>query len=243
MTLEQRVTDLAQAIGADIKTLTSQIGEGGIEVNDAIVSGATTYSSAKLEEMLNPFALNSFTVSPSAALIGSAVASVTASWATSSTPDTGSISDRYGSVPLAFPATSKVLNNVSRTAPDVTFTLSVTRGAATKTKTATLAFLNNVYSGVSVNPRPTLAEITAGAPTLASSRARTLTFNCTGGRYFWFAYPARFGAGTFKVGGLSYTDAAAQTVSVTNTAGYTEDYLVHASNVIQFGASISLVIS
>jgi hypothetical protein len=79
MTINQRITDLATAIGGKIKTLTTSIGTlsgltttnktslvaainevkstAGVQINDATASGTQTYSSTKIQQVADASAL------------------------------------------------------------------------------------------------------------------------------------------------------------------------------------------
>ena len=63
------------------------------------------------------------------------------------------------------------------------------------------------YWGVSTLTELTDAEIKAMSSEFATSRTKTITYNCTGGKYFYIAYPSSFGdMSNTKVNGLAWND-------------------------------------
>ena len=214
-------------------------GDGDCCIDDDVVAPDSTFSSEYIMELLNPFALSSFSLSPTSATLGATVTSLTFNWATNYAPDTVSISGGVGAVTL--PATSLVAT-VSLTA-STTFTLSAVRNGVTKTANASISFLNRVYYGVNLTQTTDEATLEAMTGVLSGSRGRSITFNCTGGRYFHYAYPSRLGAASFQINNLTYSDVTLTVVPITNAAGYTENYNVYYCNVIQNGAAITLVVS
>lgn len=213
--------------------------EGGADlIDDAVVALDKTFSSEKIMDLINPFALQSFGVSPSLVEMGSTVNVVTLNWTSNKPADTASIAG-IGAVPVASPY---VLNNAGIT-NNRSFQLTLTRGADTKQQSASISFQNRVYWGVSEIPELNQSLLVDLSNQLSGSRGRSLTFDCTGGRYFYLAYPARLGAGSFKVGGFTYTDMQETLLDLQNASGFTEQYRVYRSGVIQFGTGISLVVT
>lgn len=209
-------------------------------IDDGTVAEDSTFSSQKIMELLYPFSLNSFSIAPTTAELGNTVASVTLSWATNYPPDSVSLNSGIGAV--ALPATSYVHSGVTITA-NTSYTLTAIRNGVTKTASATVAFLNRVYWGVHTAQTTDEAIIKAMSSQLSGSRARSVTYDCSGGKFFHLAYPKRLGVATFKINNLTYSDTTLTEVDITNQYGYTETYYVYFCNVIQYGASITLVVS
>jgi hypothetical protein len=96
----------------------------------------------------------------------------------------------------------------------------------------------------------TSADVTGGSSELVESISKDIAFNCTGGRYFFYAFPIRLGSLSTintKVNGLTYSDwsdngggstVSGFTLSITNSSGYTETYRVYRSFNLQNGAYI-----
>jgi len=40
---------------------------------------------------------------------------------------------------------------------------------------------------------------------LNNSKGKTITFDCSGGKYFYYAYPKSLGTSSWNVGGLAFT--------------------------------------
>jgi hypothetical protein len=213
---------------------------GGVAIDDDNPTLTTTFSGTHIMELLFPFALSSFSASPSVVEMGGTVTQVQFSWATNYPPDTVSINNGVGSI--ALPATTHLATGLSLTA-STTFTLTATRNAVPKTANASVSFQNRVYYGVHTSQTIDENIIDAMTNLLSSTRARTITFDCTGGRFFHYAYPTRLGAAGFQINNLTYSDVTRTTVSFTNASGFTEDYYVYYCNVIQNGAAIPLVVS
>lgn len=208
-------------------------------IDDGTVSEATTFSSQHIMELLYPFALNSFSMSPTIAEMGSEVTAVTLNWSTNYPPDSITLNNGIGAVTL--PATSYNHTGLHLTT-NTSYNLTAVRNGVTKNASASLAFLNRVYWGV--NPTQTTDEtiIKAMQSQLSGSRARSVTYDCSGGKFFHLAYPKRLGLATFKINNLTYSDTTLTEISLTNSYGYTEQYYVYFCNIIQYGASITLVV-
>lgn len=121
-----------------------------------------------------------------------------------------------------------------------TYTLTASDGQTTDNASTSVSFFNKRYWGVSADTDLDDAEIIALSSELASARQQTRVFDCTGGRYFYFAFPASFGTPTFKVGGLSFTDMVNVTRSFTNASGFASSYQIWRVNSLQTGAAINV---
>lgn len=157
--------------------------------------------------------ITSFTALPASAVMGE-TASVTLSWTLSGTATTQKIDG------TTVTGTSKTVTATS----NHTYTLSVSNGSSSDSKTASVAFKNYCYYGVG-------ATFSQGSMTkeLVSSNIKTFTVNAGAGEYIWFAIPKRLGAVDFSVGGFvgGFEEAVEQ--NLTNEKGYTEAYYVYQS--------------
>lgn len=187
--------------------------------------------------------ITAFTNNVNAVEIGSTVTDVTLSYTTNKTMKALAINNNIGDVTGT---TSKVLSRLKLTS-DTTYTLSATDEAnATVTKSTTIQFLNSIYYGASTATSVTAANVLSLPSTkLAGGKGMTATFDCTGGKYIYFAMPKTFGltVNDFKIGGLSNSAWDVTTVSVTNGHGHTEDYTIFKSQNLQNGANIPVAIS
>jgi hypothetical protein len=170
---------------------------------------------------------------------GSTVSAVTVNWVISGKPVSLSLN---GSAVTPVTSTSKALTGLNLT-NNTAFTLTATdagsasHAAKTATKAATLYFYNNVYYGVAAAPSTVNSAFVTGlaSKTLTGTRARTISVKAGSNQYIWYAVPTGLGACSFNVGGFDGGFQAAQTVSVTNESGYTDDYFVYRSTNANLG--------
>jgi hypothetical protein len=92
--------------------------------------------------------------------------------------------------------------------------------------------LSNYY-GVSPNTSLTSGQVSSLSSEISTGRQQTRTFDCTGRRYFYIAYPASYGNGTFYVRGMYFSDL---TLVQTTIGGII--YNVYRCNNIQTGSAI-----
>lgn len=105
---------------------------------------------------------------------------------------------------------------------------------------ASVAFSHRRYWGSSAEAD---ADITTLATELSNSKAKTIDFNCSGGKYFYYAYPKTLGTATWKVGGLAFTGYELTEKTITNEYGLPVAYYIYRSSNLQTGSSINAVIS
>lgn len=113
-------------------------------------------------------------------------------------------------------------------------------GNQTTTAQAAVAFSHRRYWGASSNPD---ADITALTTELSNSKAKTINFDCSGGKYFYYAIPKALGTTTWKVGGLAFTGYTLTEKTITNEYGLAVTYYVYRSAELQTGSAINAVIS
>lgn len=106
--------------------------------------------------------------------------------------------------------------------------------------TASVAFLHRRFYGTSANPD---ADITTLSSELSNSRAKTINFDCSGGKYFYYAYPKTLGTATWKVGGLAFSGYQRTEQTITNEYGLPVTYYIYRSTELQTGSAINSVIS
>jgi hypothetical protein len=76
----------------------------------------------------------------------------------------------------------------------------------------------------------------------ASNFDKAVSYDCTGGKYPYIAYPASFGRpSAVTVGGLAFSDFIVATQDFTNASGFVSSYLVIRLFNLQTGAKISTV--
>jgi hypothetical protein len=159
-----------------------------------------------------------------------------------SAPETQSIDNGVGIVPVG--TLTKTVTGTFTTAQTWNLTVDGTSPAGNP-NSDTLGVSLNVrqkrYWGASVETSLDNAEVLALSSEFATSRGKSVTFDCTGGRYVYYAYPASFGLPTVKVGGLDFTAWTKTDLSFTNASGYTEAYYVIRFDNLQNGAAIQVV--
>ncbi|WOI54295.1 DUF2793 domain-containing protein [Parvularcula sp. LCG005] len=113
-------------------------------------------------------------------------------------------------------------------------------GGTTVTDTATLSFGQRIYYGPSAETSLTSTQINALASEFSADNDKTVTYDCTGGRYPYIAVPVAFGSPRAFANGFEVSDLTVATVSHTTAEGRTEDYYVARYNQIQNGASVEV---
>lgn len=167
--------------------------------------------------------------------MGSTVTAAKLTWAFNKTPTTLTLDGEE----IDVESTSVELTDLAITTSK-TWTLKATdEKGAEATKTATVSFLNGVYSGVGSVDADGVdsAFVQTLTKALASSRAKTFSANAGDGQYIYYAYPARFGNATFYVGGFEGGFDLLTTFDYTNASGYTESYNVYRSANANLGAT------
>jgi hypothetical protein len=158
--------------------------------------------------------------------------------------------------------TLQQINGVDRTSPyspgtvlspstptTYTYTLHVHDGAdqSNASSSRSVAFYWSRYWTATATPRASItsANVNAMSSELSTSHSKTVTYDCTGGKYPTFAYPVSFGTLTaVTVGGLSFSDFTCSTLTHTNSSGGSpgsNGYYVCQFNNIQTGSSITVV--
>ncbi|MCK9529364.1 MAG: hypothetical protein M0R77_02175 [Gammaproteobacteria bacterium] len=192
--------------------------------------------------LYKPMAITSFSASPNLVEIGSSVGSVTLNWSLNKTAATLAMTN-YTGTPLTPSDTTATVNGPFSS--DRSWTLTVSDGTAnagnTATSTASLQFRNKRYWGVSPNTTLTDSEIIALSSEFSTSKVKDVTYNATGGRYVYYAYPASFGTlNAVTVGGLAFSDFTTTVINFTNASGYASQYNLIRINNIQTGANIQV---
>lgn len=122
-----------------------------------------------------------------------------------------------------------------------TYTITVSDGKKSVTANTSFTFLNNRFWGVSEKETLTSQEIFNLTKELSNTRTQSRTFNCSGGKYFYFVIPTSLCSGiSFKVGGLAFSDMLESTIDLTNSYGNTTNYTVYRVNSIQQGDAIAV---
>ena len=111
-----------------------------------------------------------------------------------------------------------------------TFELFASAPSGNANSTKTVAFDNYIYYGISNKSSGFVASDITGLTTiLSNNKGQTFTVNATSGKFIIYSLPVRLGTVVFIVGGFQGGFNNPETISVTNSAGYTEDYYVYSS--------------
>ena len=191
-------------------------------------------------------AVSSLSVSPSSAEMGSTVTTATLTYALNKAAASATLDGTAQT--LSGASGTIALTGLSITA-NKTWTLAVTDAGSstndphTASKTVTMSFLNRAYWGAAAQPEEVNSAFVLGlgGSELTSTRARTKTVSAASGQYVWFAYPARLGAASFKVGGFDGGFARVATFNHTNASGYAESYYVYRSDNAGLGSTTVVV--
>ena len=204
-----------------------------------IAFGDTTVGDALEELLYVPLSVN--ITGGGTYEIGQTVQSVVLNW-TYNKPEIVSQSMNH-SIGTLSPALRTYTHYGQTITANRTYTIVGNDGRQGASDSTTVAFSHKRYWGVSPNATLTDAQIIALSSEFSSSRAQTRTFDATGGRYFYFAYPAAWGAASFKVGGLAFSDVVLVTRNFVNASGNTTSFNIYRSGLIQTGPAILAEVS
>lgn len=124
-----------------------------------------------------------------------------------------------------------------------TWTLSSEKGAETDSDTLTINFYNYRFWGTTIVASGyTETDVEGiGNSELLNSKVKTFSITAAVNEYIVYAYPSRLGTATFTVGGFEGGFNLPETVSIINSAGFTEDYYVYSS--INSGLGLTTVVA
>ena len=187
--------------------------------------------------------IGSLTIYPTTAEVGQVITNTTLNWSyNKGTISSQSINNGIGALSVSLRTYIHSPIFISNT---TTYTLTTSDGTNTITPSATLSYYHRRFWGVSINSFLTESEIESGSTELSNSKSKSITFNCTGGRRFWYAYPTYLGLASASVNGFPFSGwiggTTPQTISITNSYGYTENYYYYMVSNIQNGSAISTI--
>jgi hypothetical protein len=230
-------------IGSDVPGPPGPAGPPGAGGGDAdeIAYDNATYSTvqAALDALLYVAPhIASFTNSVGTVEIGTTVSAVTLAWTLNKTMTSLALDHGIGSV---LGLASKSLTGLTLTT-DTTYTLTAGDGQNTTSAQTTIAFRNRRYWGAVDSESLDNAGILALSSEFATDYQKSVTYDATGGKYLYYAFPASFGTPSHvTVGGLSFSDFTVSAMSFTNASGHTETYNVIRLNNRQTGSAIAIV--
>jgi hypothetical protein len=176
--------------------------------------------------------------------IGSSVTSIAFTWNRNKAVTSQTIQEnQFGSSPVSIGSTLYAYTlTTSAITASTSYTLSCGDGQNTATTNIPVLFQPKIYWGISTLTSLTSSQIVGlGNSAFATVAAKSATFNCTGNKYIYFAYPVSFTAiSSVTVNGLNFTDYTVTTVGVVNASGYTQNYSVIRFTNLQTGSAISV---
>lgn len=177
--------------------------------------------------------INSFSLSVGTVEIGSVVTTVTANWSFNKPMTTASLTDAT----IAPTDTSYAFTGLNLTS-DKTYILGCSDGTNSVTSSKKIHFSHKRYWGTSINTTLSDAEILALSSEFSSSKSKSVTYDCTGGKYPYFVFLASLGNPSVTVNGLPMTDLVIVDQNFTNASGHTDTF-----KVIRFTNLINGIIS
>ena len=168
--------------------------------------------------------ITSFTASPAMCEMGSSQ-TILLAWSLDGSATSQSING------ASVTGNSKQFTGVSSSK---TYTLSVSDGKSSASRSASVVFANRVYFGAASD----LTAVTQLNSALSNSAARTITVNADAGEYIVYAIPTRLGDVSFFVGGFEggFEDPAERVL--TNASGYQERYKIYRSTNAGLGETV-----
>ena len=162
-----------------------------------------------------PIAINTFAAAPPVNEIGSSQI-ITLGWSLNKTATSMNINGT--------PVTGNTAQFTGVTS-STNYTLNVSDGSTSASKSAYVTFANRVYYGAAAD----LTTVTELSSLLSNDPERTITVNAGAGEYIIYAIPARLGDVAFYVGGFEGGFEDPVELTLTNSSGYQEAYKVYRS--------------
>jgi len=157
----------------------------------------------------------------------------------------GAVDFKFNSIALATIADSRTLSITNSAGYAENYEVYVSTasnlGSATFVANTTDQTINPLYYGITTTASSFSEADVEGLANSSVTNDNTQTWNSVTagtGEYLLFAFPKRLGTVTFFVGGFEGGFEAPETVSVTNSNGWTEDYYVWRSTNSGLGATI-----
>lgn len=235
-----KISELPDAVAPD-GTEVFPVVQGGVTKRLILSASSVPYGdgtvASALDTLLYVAPSASFSLSVGTVEIGSTVAAVTATWSFNKTMISVTLTDTT----ITTADTMHLFDGLLLTS-NKTYTLGFNDGTTSSSASRTVSFSAKRYWGVSASEALDDAGILALSDEFSASKSKAITYNCTGGRYFYFCYPASSGLpANVTVGGLAFSDYTVSTQGFTNASGYTQNYNVVRCNNIQTGSAISVV--
>ena len=165
--------------------------------------------------------------------IGRVIESVTLNWSWNKAITSQSLNQGIGSLDISL----RTYTYSTAISTNTTFTITGSDGTTTKSASTSVNFLPKRYWGTTTTPTITDSQILGLSSELASNRQQKRTFNCSGGKYWWFVIPTSYCNGIgFKDGnGLAVTLPASciETRTIVNSQGVNTQVNIYRGEYIQ----------
>lgn len=212
------------------RTIKETIGEGTLETSNKTIIGAINELNKKSMTSggTNSFKINSFSIEPSVSQIGSSVG-VSLKWSYNQDIKNQTINNTNISNSLRQITYSGINSNT-------TYTLTGTsENNDNDSRNVSIIFCNGVYYGKSSSTTYDSNFINSLTKVLSDSKDRTITVNAGIGEYIYYCLPVRLGTPQFIVNGFYGGFNKVDTISFTNSSGYTENYNIYKSTNANLG--------
>lgn len=142
-----------------------------------------------------------------------------------------------GSVTGSLSSDKKTWTPSTNISSNTSVAVKATYGSQNATKTVNYTFKYKKYWGTSTSASLTSSQVIAleGSTWADSKSMGATTFDCTGGKYVYYAIPDVLGTPEFWVGGLKNTDINVGNITVINASGGSARYLIMRLSNIQTG--------
>ena len=183
-----------------------------------------------LDKLLyTPPSITSFSANPPAGDydVGNVQGPITFSWVPNKAITSQSLTD-IGDIPVS--DRSAQYNSIISS--DKTFTLTISDGKQSASRSLTYRFMHRAYWGASTAPASyTGAFISSLSDSrLTTTRTGTVRVTAGAGQYIYYCFPASWGTPTFNVGGFDGGFELVDTLSFTNNYGITTTYDIWKSD-------------
>lgn len=226
MAILDSVKELASKLGAETngRDITDQLNKINKHLDQAALSGRDIAEAVKTysenaggggDIFVESIVINSFSAAPPVSEMGSSQ-TITLAWTLSKQ----ATSQNINGSPVT--GNSKQYTGVSSSQ---TYTLNVSDGQTSASKSVSISFANRIYYGAAEN----ITGVTELTGILSNDPEITITVNAGAGEYIIYAIPARLGDVTFYVGGFEGGFENPVEQVITNDSGYQETYKVYRS--------------
>jgi len=207
-------------------------------VDTVYILGRISKLESKLEELLyEDVAINNFSTNKPTTEYGSTITSVILLWDINKTPTSLTLDGES----IDVNSKNKVISKLEITFDNnKTWTLIATgEHGETSKMTTSVSFSNGVYYGTSSEPETYNSEFVLGlTKTLRTTKLPIFTVNAAEDKYIYYCVPSRYGKCKFIIGGFEGGIVLKETISFTNSSGYTESYDIYRSDYSGLGETI-----